>query len=95
MSTPTINKGTKVSVNPVSHRVGRNSEGGIGIVVKKKQKLEKKDNKKNAKEKPKWMYERPSDAELKKPKKWNGNDWWYCSAETGGKCDGVYHIHKP
>ena len=63
--------------------------------MKKKQKLEKKDNKKNAKEKPKWMYERPSDAELKKPKKWNGNDWWYCSAETGGKCDGVYRIHKP
>lgn len=47
-------------------------------------------------EKPSWMLKRPSDAELNKPREWNGKTWHWCSKETGGKCDpGAYRIHKP
>ena len=46
-------------------------------------------------EKPGWMKERPADEDLKKPRQWNGSDWWYCHPETGGKCDGQYRRHKP
>ena len=51
--------------------------------------------KKQKKEKPKWMYQRPKDEDLKKPREWNGIKWWYCSPDTGGKCQGVYRVHKP
>ena len=44
---------------------------------------------------PSWMSERPPEDELLKPRKWNGNDWWYCHPDTGGKCQGVYRRHKP
>ena len=46
-------------------------------------------------DKPAWMFKLPSDDDLHKPKKWNGKDWWYCGAETGGKCNGEYRRHKP
>ena len=49
----------------------------------------------NQQEKPQWMYQRPSESELKKPRTWNGAQWWFCHRDTGGKCDGVYRIHKP
>ena len=45
--------------------------------------------------KPAWFTKRPKDSELTKPREWNGYVWHYCSPETGGKCDGVYRIHKP
>ena len=32
---------------------------------------------------------------MKKPRAWNGSQWWYCHPDTGGKCNGVYRIHKP
>ena len=51
--------------------------------------------KKQKKEKPKWMFQRPKDEDLKKPREWNGIKWWYCSPDTGGKCQGVYRVHKP
>jgi hypothetical protein len=59
-----------------------------------------KDNRDKAKrktpEKPQWMFQRPSDAEMNKPRDWNGKIWHWCSKETGGKCDpGAYRIHKP
>ena len=48
------------------------------------------------KEKPKWMFERPADSELFKPREWNGRMWHYCAKCTGGKCDpGRYTVHKP
>ena len=59
----------------------------------------KRNNNKSSKnkgmDKPSWMFKRPSDDELHKPRKWNGKDWWYCGNETGGKCDGEYRRHKP
>ena len=47
-------------------------------------------------QKPKWMFERPAESELYKPREWNGKMWHYCSKSTGGKCDpGRYTVHKP
>ena len=54
-----------------------------------------RDKKKPKKEKPSWFTKRPKDADLYKPREWNGFMWHYCSKETGGNCDGVYRIHKP
>lgn len=46
--------------------------------------------------KPEWMSQRPKDENLLKPRTWKGKQWWYCSHETGGKCDpGAYRRHKP
>ena len=50
---------------------------------------------KEKKTKPAWMFAQPDDAELRKPREWNGTKWYYCSSKTGGKCDGVYRAHKP
>ena len=55
----------------------------------------KKSKKYERKEKPAWMNERPKEEDLFKPRQWNGNDWWYCHPDTGGKCDGAYRRHKP
>lgn len=41
------------------------------------------------------MTEEPAESELKKPRHWNGKDWWWCSSKTGGKCNGHYRVHKP
>ena len=32
---------------------------------------------------------------MKKPRTWNGLQWWYCHPDTWGKCNGVYRIHEP
>ena len=50
---------------------------------------------KTSNEKPSWFNERPKTADLHKSKEWNGKTWWFCHPDTGGKCDGKYHIHKP
>ena len=55
----------------------------------------KKVRKQERREKPGWMWERPSDNDLTKPRQWNGSEWWYCHPDTGGKCNGVYRRHKP
>ena len=52
-------------------------------------------SKKQNPSKPDWMFRRPPEEDLDKPRKWNGNDWWYCHPDTGGKCDGKYRRHKP
>ena len=56
---------------------------------------DKEKGKRQKKEKPKWMFQRPKDEDLKKPREWNNTKWWWCSPETGGKCRGVYRVHKP
>ena len=55
--------------------------------------IEKK--RKIRKEKPAWMFARPETKDLKKSREFNGKQWWYCSHETGGKCSGLYRLHKP
>ena len=59
---------------------------GGGKSKRKGDKGGKYGKKKQQKEKPKWMFQHPKDEVLKKPRKWNGIKWWYCSPDTGGKC---------
>jgi len=66
----------------------RSNKDGRNDKPSKKQKYE-------SRKKPSRMYERPKDADLTKPRKWNGAKWYYCSTETGGKCHGVYRKHHP
>lgn len=42
-----------------------------------------------------WMYRRPKENWLFKPRQWNGKSWWYCHPDTGGKCNGEYQRHTP
>ena len=51
--------------------------------------------KKKASEKPGWMSEKPKEENLRKSKSWNKKDWYWCSPETGGKCNGHWRVHKP
>ena len=72
----------------------------VGAHRQKSTQHNKKDEKKRAREEtkeelPRWMFERPKDGDLKKVKKYKNKEWWYCSSETGGKCDGMYRRHKP
>lgn len=63
---------------------------------KKKQKTKKASTKTSTKAaKPSWMQQRPSNADLHKPKEWNGRKWYFCHKDTGGKCDGVWRQHAP
>ena len=64
---------------------------------KKKKAAKSKSSTKNGtrKEKPAWFGKRPKEAELTKPKEWNGIKWHYCHKDTGGKCDGVWRQHTP
>ena len=54
-----------------------------------------KSSRNKGQDKPSWIFRRPSDDNLHKPRRWNGKDWCFCSQETGGKCEGEYRRHKP
>ena len=56
-----------------------------------------KSNSSPKKLKPDWLFknERPPDDELHKPREWNGQKYYYCAPETGGKCTGKWRLHKP
>ena len=45
--------------------------------------------------KPYWMSKRPSESQINNPKTWNGGTWYYCHRDTGSKCDGQCHKHRP
>ena len=74
-------------------RKGNDSDGNSKDP--KKPKSNKKGGKKEKKEKPSWMFVKPDDSKLKEPREWNGTNWYWCSKETGGKCDGQYRAHTP
>lgn len=42
-----------------------------------------------------WMTTKPPKDKLLKPRMQDGKEWWWCSEETGGKCQGIYRRHKP
>lgn len=73
--------------------------------AKRKKKIPESDNERSGKksskkvrksgEKPQWMFVKPKDEDLHKPRMWNGTQWWFCHKDTGGKCEGVYRVHKP
>jgi hypothetical protein len=74
------------TIDPKARRPAGNKTPGPPSHPTKRQKLEK----------PKWMFDKPPEADLRKPKEWNGKPWYYCSPITGGKCSpGQYRCHKP
>ena len=56
---------------------------------------ETKNPKRTKVQKPAWMFQRPKEADLRKPREWNGSTWHYCSPATGGKCKGLFRTRKP
>ena len=44
---------------------------------------------------PKWLVnnERPQTRQLSRTRMWNGNKWYWCSKETGVKCEGCWVRH--
>jgi hypothetical protein len=77
-------------------------KGNKSEKTESKKKVEWKDKDKNKSnstkkkaEKPAWMAEKPKEENLHKPKSWNNKDWYWCSSETGGKCEGHWRVHKP
>ena len=46
---------------------------------------------------PKWLVnnEKPQTGQLSRTRMWNGNKWYWCSKETGGKCEGCWVRHPP
>ena len=46
---------------------------------------------------PKWLFnnEKPQTGQLSQARIWNGNTWYWCSKETGGKCEGHCVRHTP
>jgi hypothetical protein len=87
----------QAELKQVSKKWNKEKKGKSDETVTKKKgdwKEKNKDTKKKA-EKPTWMSEKPKGENLRKSKSWNGKDWWYCSDETGGKCDGHWRVHKP
>jgi hypothetical protein len=76
----------------------RKPDGGKGKpkpTVKSGKKPFKKKTPAEQPEKPSWFYKEPKADEMSKPKMWNDKPWYYCSKQTGGKCDGQYRRHKP
>ena len=48
-------------------------------------------------QRPKWLSnnEKPQNGQLSRIRMWNGNKWYWCSKETGGKCEGHWVCHPP
>ena len=48
-------------------------------------------------QRPKWLVnnEKPKPGQLTQTRMWNGNKWFCCSKETGGKCEGRWVRHTP
>ena len=45
----------------------------------------------------KWLVnnKKPQPGQLTQTRMWNGNKWFWCSKETGGKCEGCWVRHTP
>jgi hypothetical protein len=54
-----------------------------------------RERRKTVSKKPKELLTPPMEAELRKPIQWNNRTWYWCHADTGGKCPGVWRCHKP
>ena len=99
---PTADEEKIMALQAAVENLTRNSKKGRSTESKKpeKSRTSKKSNgkprgKNQNPPKPSWMFQRPLKEELHKPRMWNGNEWWFCDPETGGKCDGKYRRHKP
>ena len=57
----------------------------------------KKEGQTGKPQRPKWLVnnEKPKPGQLTRTRMWNGNKWFWCSKETGGKCEGRWVRHTP
>ena len=64
---------------------------------KSKQPQTKKEGQTGKPQRPKWLTnnEKPQSGQLTRTRMWNGNKWYWCSKETGGKCEGRWVRHAP
>ena len=64
---------------------------------KSKQPQTKKEGQPVKPQRPKWLVknEKPQPGQLTRTRMWNGNKWFWCSKETGGKCEGRWVRHSP
>ena len=64
---------------------------------KSKQQQTKNEGQTAKAQRPKWLVnnEKPQPGQLTRTRMWNGNKWYWCSKETGGKCEGRWVRHTP
>ena len=64
---------------------------------KSKQQQTKNEGQTAKAQRPKWLVnnEKPQPGQLTQTRMWNGNKWYWCSKETGGKCEGRWVRHTP
>ena len=57
----------------------------------------KKERQSSKPQHPKWLVnnKKPQTGQLFRTRMWNGNKWYWCSKETGGKCEGCWVWHPP
>ena len=66
-------------------------------VVQQMSPQKKKENQNTKAQRPKWLTnnEKPQKGQQSRSRVWNGNQWFWCSKETGGKCEGRWVCHHP
>jgi hypothetical protein len=85
----------QAELKQVAKRWSKERKGHKPEELAKKKVGWKTDKDKKKAEKPNWMSEKPKEENLRKSKSWNNKDWYWCSEETGGQCDGHWRVHKP
>ena len=67
-------------------------------VTEQKNPQKRKDNQSTKPQRPIWLtnHEKPQKGQQSRTRVWNGNKWYWCSKDTGGKCEGrwVRHHHS-
>ena len=65
-------------------------------ITQHKNPQKKKEGQSSKPQRPKWLAnnEKPQTGQLSRTRMWNGNKWYWCSKETGGKCEGRW-VHHP
>ena len=65
-----------------------------GSTKSSKQKQQKK-QRQSGSQRPKWLVNNEKPKDVHETRKYANNTYHYCCRETGGKCGGVWRIHKP
>ena len=66
-------------------------------ITQHKNPQKKKEGQSTKPQRPKWLSnnEKPQNRQLPCLRLWKGNKWYWCSKETGGKCEGHWFRHSP
>jgi hypothetical protein len=80
----------EATVGKIKFKPGTKTKDSTGL------KSHKSNQKSGGKVRPEWLakHQKPT-TNPSKPKTWNGTPYYYCSPETGGKCDGFWRTHTP